>query len=753
MSKYAGVVIEDAFLPYELLFYLAPDFLNIQVGSRVLVPLGKFDKPKLAYVLKIQEQAPEDLNTAEIKAILGIVEENLFSEQIAQLFEFVSKTFLVPLHKLINRIYGTFTEGEIEWDIKVAKEEELSNYLRNKRLSDNTKAIVEEILLSKEIAMKSLKRKTKLPIDQIRNTVKTLQEKGMVEIIYRAPKIYNGFLMIKDFSVFEAFLKDKTVRKSEKDILLKIRKEGKTFFDDAVKGVKNGKVIVEKLLNENILEFIPLSKKEKSPVDIEENRLVIEGGSLRERSLYISNFLKSHLPNDGKALVVVNEQSLITLLKDYYEENFPSKVFAYTNEAKSDIRRYISNDTKIFITTPFSLFVDIDNLKYLIIEDASSKYLIPGDFLEFDTRFVAFKKSEFENLSLIFSSYSLDDILFYFTKKNFKHLEIKKLDRQNKRIIDMLKEYKSNRISPVSRYVESKIGRALSTEGNVALVLNRKPYSTFIVCRECGYIHRCPICDTLLYYDSDKKMLFCPTCGHTEEPINVCPKCESVEISYLGYGIQKLSKDIRETFKDANLVLLERGISRQVYDSSKFKKTIFLGTEFIFSHLRFDNISFAVFINADSFLNGSGVNTSIEALKFLRQASFETFPKDVFIQTYEKTNFVLSHFKVDDERGFLKEELNYRKMLSYPPYANLLEFRFSNDRNLDIIKSSIENFGRVYGPVKKYSGKENFFEISIRTSEKPKNILEKIIELDFSKSIIGVRVYPTPIILKELTSV
>jgi len=102
--------------------------------------------------------------------------------------------------------------------------------------------------------------------------------------------------------------------------------------------------------------------------------------------------LKSHLPNDGKALVVVNEQSLITLLKDYYEENFPSKVFAYTNEAKSDIRRYISNDTKIFITTPFSLFVDIDQLEYVIVEDASSKYLIPGDFLEFDTRLVAFKK-------------------------------------------------------------------------------------------------------------------------------------------------------------------------------------------------------------------------------------------------------------------------------------------------------------------------------------------------------------------------
>jgi primosomal protein N' (replication factor Y) len=753
MSKFAGVVIEDTFLPYELLYYAAPDFLNIQVGSRVLVPLGKFDKPKLAYVLKIQEKIPEDLKTAEVKAILGVVEDNLFSEQIAQLFEFVSKTFLVPLHKLINRIYGTFTEGKIEWDIKVTDEKGLLDYLENRRILDNKKAIVQEILSSKEIAIKSLKGKTKLPINLIKDTVKALQEKGFVEIIYKAPKIYNGFLTIKNVEAFEALLKDKKLKKSEKDILLKIRKEGKIFFDEAIKGVKNGRLIVEKLIEENVVEFIPLSRKEKSTVDIEKTNLIIEGGSLRERSQYISNFLKSHLSNDGRALVIVNEQSLIALLKDYYEENFPSKVFAYTIEAKSEIRRYILDDTKIFITTPFSLFVDIDQLEYVIIEDASSKYLLPGDFLEFDTRLVAFKKSAFEDTSLIFSSYSLDDTLLYFTKKNFKHLEIKKLDRQNKRIVDMRKEYKSNRISPVSRYVESKIGRALSEEGNVALVLNRKPYSTFIVCRECGYIHRCPVCDTPLYYDSDKKMLFCPTCGHTEEPINVCPKCGSVEISYLGYGIQKLSKDLQATFKSANLVVLESGVSRQVYDSSKFKKTIFLGTEYIFSHLRFDNISFVVFINTDSFLNGSSMNTSIEAFKFLRQASFETFPNDIFIQTYEKTNFVLSHFKVDDEIGFLREELNYRKMLSYPPYTNLLEFRFSNEQNLDNIKSYIESFGRVYGPVKKYSGRENFFEISIRTSEKPKNILEKIIGLELSKNIIGVRVYPTPIMLNDITSV
>jgi len=114
--------------------------------------------------------------------------------------------------------------------------------------------------MSKEITIKSLKRKTKLPLDLIRSTVKALQEKKLVEIIYKAPKVYNGFLTIKDFSLFEALIREKEVKKSEKDILFKIRRKANSF-DDAVKGVKNGRLIVEKLINQNIVEFIPLSKK------------------------------------------------------------------------------------------------------------------------------------------------------------------------------------------------------------------------------------------------------------------------------------------------------------------------------------------------------------------------------------------------------------------------------------------------------------------------------------------------------------
>jgi len=125
----------------------------------------------------------------------------------------------VPLHKLINRIYGTFTEGKIEWDIKATDEKGLLDYLENRRILDNKKAIVQEILSSKEIAIKSLKGKTKLPINLIKDTVKALQEKGFVEIIYKAPKIYNGFLTIKNVEAFEALLRIKNLRRAKKIFL------------------------------------------------------------------------------------------------------------------------------------------------------------------------------------------------------------------------------------------------------------------------------------------------------------------------------------------------------------------------------------------------------------------------------------------------------------------------------------------------------------------------------------------------------
>ncbi|WP_156785900.1 primosomal protein N' family DNA-binding protein [Caldisericum exile] len=746
-----GVAIEDAYLPFDLLFYEAPDFLDVEVGSRVLVPFGKKNKPKLAYVLKIVDTLPYQLSQDQIKNVISVVEKNLFSKEIAKLLLFVSENFLIPIHSLINKIYGTYVEGELVPIISV-NDLKLFSEFRDSLKSQDKKNICDLLLEASPIPLSRLNEKSKVKVSYLKQFLREMDKKNLIKIEYKLPYPLNKLLVIKNEELFEELVHKKGVFKSVKNVLLRIKKNGAIQYGEAIYKIRNGLAILESLLKEGVIEEIDENDENDEkifPLIIRENpkRLIIDGGNLKERVSYISNLVKSEIHESESVLVVVNEIALIKRLSELYEGNFPGLVFGYTGKEKSEIKRQLRLGKRIIISTPFSLFTDMPNLRFIVVEDASSKYHIPHEYLQFDTRIVAYKKSELENASIIFSTYSIDDIIYYFQKeKGFELVEIKNLKKQNKRIIDMRRELKSENLSPLSRYLESKIKKAISSNGNVALILNRKPYSTFIVCGECGYVHRCPVCESPLYFDKEMNLLFCPVCGHTEEPIEKCPRCGSLSLLYLGYGIQKLSNSLRNAFKDTNLVVIEGG-SEVIYDSKKFEKTIFLGTEAMFSHLNFENISFLAFVSADTFLNGSEINTSFEALKYLREGAFETYPNDIFIQTYEMENYIIENFKKDDELEFIKLELSFRKELNYPPFAFLYEFRLNSNDIYPIFKIHVQDT-KIYGPVRKLYQNENVYELSIRTQIIPKE-LYSIFTDSFCKKIIGARVFPAPIIVNR----
>jgi len=740
MSCFAGVVIEGSFIPYELLYYEIPSNLNVEVGDRVLVPFGPKDRLKVAYVIRLNKEL-KGIDKSRVKRVKAILEKRLFSQSIATLFEFTGKTFLIPLHSFINRIYGTFVPHRIEEKINVLDKDGLTNLLGNVR-SSKKEILLGTLLEKSSTTLSLLKRKSKLEDAKIKGFLRELEGLGYIEIQEIAPTSMDVMVKIKDEALFDEFLHSRRISKSVKEILLRVKKNGIIHFDDVIYGVKKGSFLVLELIERGILEVFYEKEKEKTKTFVE--KMVIDGGSLEERTKFLIEHLKTHLAENGKVLIVVNEHALIEKIRTFYEEAFPYEVSISYGGDKGSIRRDIRKNKKIYISTPFSLFVDIVNLEYIIIEDASSKYHMPNEYLNFDTRIVAYKRSELEHVSLLFSTYSLDDTLLYFSlKKQFLLKELKNLRNQNKRIIDMRKEYKSKHLSPVSRYLESKIRKALELGMNVALVLNRKPYSTFIICRECGYVHRCKVCGTPLHYDKENGVLFCPVCGYTEPPISVCPRCGSVSISYLGYGIQKLSRDLKNIFKDTRIEILERGSTGHIVDASLYSKTIFLGTEFLFSHLILKGVGFIAFVSADTFLNGSNVNTSIEAMKFFRQAAFEVYPEDVFLQTYSADNPIFSFFKNDSESGFLKEELNYRRILGYPPYQNLVELYFKETIDVELIKKQLPE-SRVLGPVEKFESGKRFYAISIRTATHPQTVYEVIRASNYLEHLAGARVYPAP---------
>ncbi|MEF3244529.1 MAG: hypothetical protein K6343_00885 [Caldisericaceae bacterium] len=741
MKKYLGVAIEDTYLPLDILYYEAPNHVSVSVGDRVIVPLGSSNTPKFGFVLEeVDTIKNRDIH---IKSIIDVVEHALFSKHIAELFKFTSEVFLIPIHSLISKIYGTYVKGDLERTLTVVDENSLVEILKNEKT--NKKLILEFLIKNKTCKISDLITYIGIGEESVLKFVRFLEKKNLIKIGYIHLLTYDLFVRVKDrVAIVDKLNED--INKSFKTVLLKLLKSNTIYALDLIKGVKNGKKILDDLISSGIVEKIDFDKETFTKPNVE--KFILDGGGLFERSEYLAKYLSEVLSPNGKVLIVVNELILIKRIQKIYENYFKEEVFVWDGKDKSLIKKYFRSSTKIFITTPFALFVDIPNLEFIVVEDASSKYHLPFEFNAFDTRYIAHKKSQLENISLVFSTYSLDDLLYYFYREKGFQLKILKDTRlQNKRIIDMRKEYKSNNLSPISLYLESKIRKALSLNENVALVLNRKPYSTYIVCRECGYIHRCPNCGTPLHFDSEQNILFCPVCGHVEPPIEVCPNCGSLSISYLGYGIQKLSNDIKRVFQKANLVILESDKNNIFYDSQLFSKTIFLGTEYLLSHLDFKNISMVVFVSADTFLSGSEVYSSFEAFRSFRQASFENYPKDVFLQTYLIDNYILKSFKTDNEKDFISLELGFRKVLQYPPYKNLIEIRFSKDIDINAFKEILPET-KILGPARKFFDKVSVFDVSILTETPPKEVFENLKNSVFSKKIIGVRVSPTPNLLK-----
>jgi len=146
------------------------------------------------------------------------------------------------------------------------------------------------------------------------------------------------------------------------------------------------------------------------------------------------------------------------------------------------------------------------------------------------------------------------------------------------------------------------------------------------------------------------------------------------------------------------------------------------------------------FVSVDTFLSGSEIYTSIEAMRDFRLVSFETYPHDVFLQTYLVGNYVLEYFKKDNEFGFVATEINFRKTLNYPPFTNLIELKFESMPDIKSLRDLLKQ-ANILGPAKKFENKKQFFEVSLKTKETPKEIYTKLISSGFTKKTIGIRVF------------
>ncbi|MBT2292055.1 primosomal protein N' [Paenibacillus albidus] len=269
-------------------------------------------------------------------------------------------------------------------------------------------------------------------------------------------------------------------------------------------------------------------------------------------------------------------------------------------------------------------------------------------------------------------------------------------------VVDMREELKEGNRSMFSRRLHSALSDRLENGQQTVLLLNRRGFSTFVMCRSCGYVAGCPDCDISLTYHSRSDNLRCHYCGHAEPAPKVCPECASEHIRFFGTGTQRVEEELGKLFPGIRVIRMdvdtttEKGSHEKLLNQFRDKKAdVLLGTQMVAKGLDFPDVTLVGVITADSALNLPDFRAAEKTFQLLTQvagrAGRHQLPGEVVVQSYTPEHYSIVHASGHDYYSFVREELKHRKGLHYPPYCRLILVTLSHEQ-LPLLLRLAENY-------------------------------------------------------------
>ncbi|MGO4543773.1 primosomal protein N' [Paenibacillus sp. 2TAB23] len=269
-------------------------------------------------------------------------------------------------------------------------------------------------------------------------------------------------------------------------------------------------------------------------------------------------------------------------------------------------------------------------------------------------------------------------------------------------VIDMREELKEGNRSMFSRLLHSSLADRLERGEQSVLLLNRRGYSTFVMCRSCGYTAACPHCDISLTYHQKSRALRCHYCGHAEQAPATCPSCQSEHIRYFGTGTQRVEEELSKLFPGIRVIRMDVDTTTEKNSHEKLlkqfgdrKADVLLGTQMVAKGLDFPFVTLVGVIAADTSLNLPDFRAAERTFQLLTQvagrAGRHHLPGEVVIQTYVPEHYAVVTAQQHDYAAFVSEELRHRSAMGYPPYCRLILVTMSHEQ-LPLLSTVSEGF-------------------------------------------------------------
>lgn len=732
---FAEIIINNKSKATDKIFhYAVPDSLidKMQPGCRVIVPFGRSNKHMEAYVMGLTDHV--DIPIKRIKEISTLIDDYpLIPSKMLKLVEWMKEKYIcfyidaiqtvipTPIRTKSTSVVEIIEENYEAKKQHLVKSETLLDILEYLENNDGSASIADlksyfsniklEYMLKKLLDMKLIAKKQiiKSKIGKKIDKLLYINQNMNAELSKNAAKQKELLDYISNnpgVSATKLKLVYKGCDSSIKTLLNKnyinvIEKEEYRYGEQRI--YEDKYFLLTDLQNQAIADI------EKHFA--EQRNILLHGVTGSGKTEVYLDLIEKQIAMDKDCIILVPEISLTPQMITRFKGRLGDKVAVLHSglnegEKYDEWRKIKTGEVKAVVGARSAIFAPFANLGIIIIDEEHENTYKSENKPKYITREVAEKRCQLEGAHLIMGS-ATPSIESYYRAQTGELGLVELPDRINGRempevfVVDMREELKQGNKTIFSQKLTEEILKTLRDDNQMILFLNRRGHSTFVSCRECGLVMKCPRCSISLTYHMNEDNLSCHYCGAMKPNPKLCPKCGSKNIKYFGVGTQKLEKEFQKKFCIKNTLRMDADTTRfknshqtilDIFRSGKSK--VLMGTQMISKGLDFPNVTLVGVITADTSINLPDFRSAEKTFQMIAQVAGRSGrgskEGNVIVQTYTPEHYSIKFAQVHDYIGFYKEEIKLRRELAYPPFSHMANIIISGFDEIRVIKEANE---------------------------------------------------------------
>jgi len=721
--SYARVIIDRSI--HRELDYLIPELLaeKIGIGSRVRVPFR--EKSALATVVGLLDETDAE-GIRPIEALVG--DRPVLSAKLIELARWMSAYYCCPIEAVMRSLLPqVIRRAEVTWKkqlfVSAAKEIAPEEIDKLRRRAPRQAELLEAVSkLQKPIAVADLLRQTSLD----NQTLRALEKRGFValreEAVARDPHAEDQFIASSDLAL-------------------------------------------------NPEQKVALSAVEEALASPEKAKpILLHGVTGSGKTEIYLQAIQSTLARGRTAIVLVPEISLTPQTVERFKSRFADAqdtvavLHSHLSEGErhDEWHKIHAGRARIVVGARSAVFAPLENLGLIVVDEEHETSYKQEEAPRYHARDVAVVRAKMEQCAVLLGT-ATPSLESYHNAVQQKYRLLNLTQRVDNcqmplmRIVDLRLERRKEKAAAIlSEKLRAAITARLEKREQTILFLNRRGFSTSLLCSNCGEARDCPNCSVALTFHRGAARLTCHLCGHTAAVPKKCPACSQDTLIYAGFGTEKVEANVTQIFPDAIVRRMDadsmarKDAYRETLQAFRAGKIdILVGTQMIAKGLHFPNVTLVGIINADLALHMPDFRAGERTFQLLTQVAGRAgrgeTPGEVFVQTYTPFSPSIQFARHHDFAGYFEQELEFRERCDFPPFkhAVLITVRSEHEGRAKLSAETLvrrlkENLGAEFivgdatpAPLEKLQGQYRFHilmrgEAIMRLSRLVRETLDKL---------------------------